>query len=461
MSDPVVDFHAKKSRQRVPATATDIVTEDQAAVRFARQYQGRLRFCHDHGTWFEWDGAIWRKNITGLAFNWARELARDLAANEPDKIRYVASKAAFAGSVERFAKTDPTLAVTAAAWDANSFLLGTPGGTVDLKTGRLLPADPRDGLTKATAVTPTVKAECPSWLRFLDDTTGSDVGMIRFMQQWAGYSLTGDTGEHSLIFICGEGGNGKSVFVNTITGIMSAYAMTAAMDTFIASNADKHTTDLAMLRGARLVTSSETEEGRQWAESRIKQLTGGDPVTARFMRKDNFTYLPSFKLTIIGNHKPTLKNVDDAARRRFNIVPFTFKPPRPDRELEHKLRVEWPSILRWMIDGCLDWQRHGLLRPASIMDATTSYFADQDVFGSWLNEDCDVEPGNIWKSQMSAELFAAWQTYARNAGESAGTRKTFSDQLQRHGVEVHKGTGGTRTYRGIRLRSRAPAEHES
>lgn len=147
------------------------------------------------------------------------------------------------------------------------------------------------------------------------------------------------------------------------------------MDTFTASRGgDKHPTDLAMLHGARVVTATETEEGRQWAEARIKAMTGGDPVTARFMRQDFFTYLPAFKLMIAGNHKPGLANVDEAARRRFNIVPFSHKPPKPDRELEKKLQAELPAILRWMIEGCLDWQAHGLIRPQVVIDATADYF---------------------------------------------------------------------------------------
>ena len=146
--------------------------------------------------------------------------------------------------------------------------------------------------------------------------------MMRFLQQIVGYCLTGDTREHALFFIYGPGGNGKSVFLNTVSAIIGDYATTAAMDTFVASKSDRHPTDLAGLRGARLVAASETEEGRAWAEAKIKAITGGDPISARFMRQDFFTYRPQFKLVIVGNHKPVLKNVDDAAERRFNIIPF-------------------------------------------------------------------------------------------------------------------------------------------
>ena len=139
------------------------------------------------------------------------------------------------------------------------------------------------------------------------------------------------------------------MFLNTIAAILGDYATVASMDTFTATHTDRHPTDMAMLRGARLVTAQETEEGRRWAESRIKALTGGDPITARFMRQDFFTYRPQFKLFVAGNHKPSLRNIDDAIRRRLHLIPFTFKPARPDRDLPDKLKAEWPAILTWAI----------------------------------------------------------------------------------------------------------------
>src|SRR6185503_17730437 len=166
-----------------------------------------------------------------------------------------------------------------------------------------------------------------------------------------------------------------------------------------------------MLRGARLVTASETEEGRAWAESRIKQLTGGDRIAARFMRQDFFEFTPQFKLTVVGNHKPVLRNVDEAARRRFLIVPFERKPERPDRELEHKLMAEASGILQWMIEGCIDWQANGLLKPACVLAATEEYFSDQDLFAHWLAEECVCEPGNMDRSETSSSLFKSWRDF--------------------------------------------------
>jgi putative DNA primase/helicase len=442
---PVEDLlPPKRKRRPIHVVRNEAVTEDGAALRFADQYRDQLRFCHSTGSWFEWTGAAWEVNRTGLAFQWARELARELAENEPAKMRYTLSKTSFATGVERFARTDPVFAVTAEHWDRDPLLLGTPGGTVDLRNGRLSKADPNDGITKLLAVTPADRADCPQWLAFLDQATGGDPGLIRFLQQWCGYALTGLTTEHALVFIYGPGGNGKSVFLNVLTAILSAYAATAAMDTFTASKNDRHPADMAMLHGARLVTASETEEGRAWAEARIKQLTGGDPVTARFMRQDFFTFTPTFKLTIVGNHQPMLQNVDDAARRRFNIVPFTRKPECPDRDLEAKLKGEWPKILRWMIDGCLDWQTYGLQRPASVTEATKAYFSEQDMFTTWLEERCDVDPDNEHKFEGSGRLFSDWEAYAKSVGEPAGSIKSFSSRMRRHGYQPQqiKAIGG-------------------
>jgi putative DNA primase/helicase len=383
--DPAMDNIVKLAEYQEQAADHDLVTEDSAALAFLEQHRAVLRFDHDIGKWFVWNGQVWRRERTKLAFCWARELVRTLTAAETSaKVRALVGKTSFAGGVERFAAADRAFAVTSELWDRDLYLLGTPGGTVDLRTGALRPAQADDFITKQTAVAPAVSADCPLWLKFLREATRGDDGLIAFLQQFCGYALTGDTKEHQLLFIYGLGGNGKGVFQNTVGDILGDYRCTAAMDTFVASPTDKHPTDLAMLRGARLVTASETEDGRAWAESKIKQITGGDKIPARFMRQDFFEYKPQFKLLLIGNHKPSLRNVDDAARRRFNIIPFTHKPPVRDLDLEDKLRTEWPAILRWLIDGCLSWQRHGLVRPKVVTKATEDYTSIPQVGEKWL-----------------------------------------------------------------------------
>jgi putative DNA primase/helicase len=426
------------------------VTEDSAAVEFVALHGENVRYCHDTGAWFIWGGNTWERDRTGLVYQWARELARQLSEEMALTEKYKIAKTTFANGVERFAKVDPAVAVNIDCWDHDPMLLGTPGGTVDLKTGALRASNRKDGITRSTAVAPSDR-DCPQWLQFLDDATGGDQELIRFLQQWCGYGLTGLTREHALVFVYGPGGNGKSVFINTVMAILKHYAAVAPMDTFTASKGDKHPTDMAMLRGARLVTASETEEGRSWAESRIKQMTGGDPVSARFMRQDFFTYVPQFKLTIVGNHKPILRNIDEAARRRFLIVPFERKPTKPDRQLEEKLMCEASAILQWMIQGCLDWQQNGLLKPASVLAATQEYFSDQDLFAHWLQEDCECEPGNNDMSDTSSNLFKSWKDFAVSAGNTPGTQQSFKDQMVRHGFRFYRSMKA-REFFGIRLK---------
>jgi len=357
-------------------------------------------------------------------------------------------KSTVAAGVERFARADPAHAVTGDCWDIDPMLLGTPGGTVDLRTGLLHKSIPSDNITKSTACIPQQGAP-ERWLAFLHDALAGDAEAISFLRQISGYCLTGLTREHALFFIYGPGGNGKSVFLNVISHIMGDYATSASMDTFTASNNDRHTTELAMLRGARLVSVSETEEGRAWAESRIKQITGGDAITARFMRQDNFTFVPQLKLVIIGNHAPRLSNIDEAMQRRFNIIPFTQTPLVPDRELEQKLKVEAGQILAWAIEGCLDWQANGLLRPQIVSVATADYFDGQDLFGQWIAERCDT---GSEKWDLSTELFSDWSTFAREAGENPGTVHRFSSMLKGRGFVHGRATGGRIKYSGLSLR---------
>lgn len=438
-----------------------LVTEEAVVGILARTHGGRFRYCHSSGSWFVWRGSHWARDMTDQIIDECRALAQFHAEGQDSHVRRMLGRASTIFAVERLARSDRTFAITAAAWDRDPMLLATPGGTIDLGTGELRPADPIDALTKCTAVSPSVGAACPRWTQFLKEITGGDGALIRFLQQFAGYCLTGSTKEQALLFIYGSGGNGKSVFLNVLSGILGDYAAVASMDTFTASKGDRHPTDVAMLAGARLVTASETEAGRAWAEARIKALTGGEPITARFMRQDNFTFRPTFKILIVGNHRPILNNVDDAARRRFNIVPFDKKPTRPDPNLEEALRREWPEILRWMVEGCLDWQKNGLVRPESVTAATTEYFDVQDDFAHWLEESCEVDPSNPGWQETTAALWESWCAYAAEAETQAGNKRSFSEKLGQHGVQRRRMTGGTRAYIGIRLGDRKRLPYDS
>lgn len=430
-----------------------VITQDGVSRLFAKRYERQLRYDHDIRAWFRWDGTHWKRDNKGLAFQYARELGREQSDGGTDQEKRLIRRTSFASGVERFAQTDMAFATTSDEWDRDPYLLGTAGGTVDLRTGRLRQSDPRDMITKVTTVAPDIDARCPLFLRFLAEITRDDDELIDFLQRWFGYCLTGDTREQLLCFAFGSGKNGKGVLKNVVTRIMGAYAATATMEAFTASKWDRHSTELAMLRGARLVTASETEAGRQWAEARIKMLTGGDEISARFMHRDNFTYRPTFKILISGNHRPVIRNVDDAMRRRFMLLPFTFQPARPDKTLEDRLMQEAPAIFRWMIEGCLRWQISGLNAPHRAIESTNDYLSSQDQLGEWLRTDCVVEST---AKCTTAALHESYADYVRTAGERPLSQALFSEAMQNRGFTKDKNVRSdgkyARGFQGVRLR---------
>jgi putative DNA primase/helicase len=223
------------------------------------------------------------------------------------------------------------------------------------------------------------------------------------------------------------------------------------MEVFTASNSDRHPTELARLRGARLVTSIETEEGRQWAESRIKSLTGGDVVAARFMRQDFFEYVPQFKLLLAGNHKPGLRNTDEAIRRRLHLIPFTvtIPPERRDKDLKAKLREEWPGILAWAICGATQWYANGLVPPTRVTEATQNYLSEEDAFLLWFDECCAAD-AYTW--ERSSDLFRSWKSWAERSGETVGSQKRFSQALETRGYVAERRRRDGRGFTGLRLK---------
>ena len=312
------------------------------------------------------------------------------------------------------------------------------------------PALREDYQTKSTAVAPG--EDCSLWLQFLGRITFGNLELQQFIQRMCGYALTGITREHALFFLYGTGANGKSVFLNTLCGMMGGYAKTAPIATFIDSKNQNHPTDLAGLQGARLVTAIETEEGRRWSESKVKALTGGDRITARFMRQDFFEYTPQFKLIIAGNHKPGIQTVDESMRRRFNLLPFTvtIPPSERDAELTEKLRSEWPGILAWAIEGCLAWQREGLNQPCTVIDATAEYFESEDFIAQWMDERC-AKGMNLWET--TANLFADFQSWAKTCEIFVGPKRRFSDILMAKGYQPWR-SKIARGFQGIGLRAR-------
>jgi putative DNA primase/helicase len=434
-------------------------SDDALASRFTRKHRDDLRHVARWAQWRRWNGHYWAEDNTLQVFNDARFICREaaeLARKDPVLGGRVASTATQVSSaktvaaVERLARADRAHAATVDQWDADLLLLNTPGGAVVLPTGLLRPAKQEDYCTKSTSCAPG--GPCPTWEKFLHRITDGNIELVAFLKRVAGYMLSGITVEQVIFFGYGTGANGKTTYAHTLSRILHEYALTAPIETFTVSGTDRHPTEIAMLRGARLVIANETEDGRKWAESRIKQLTGGDTVAARYMRMDYFTFTPQFKLFVIGNHKPALQHVDEAMRRRLHLIPFnvTIPPHERDPALPEKLAEEHGGILAWAVQGFLEWQREGLNPPPVVKNATESYLIDEDHIRSWMAERCEESPAF---EATTAQLFANYSDWAEKAGERAGNLKSFVQELEKRGFERAKLDNKTkRGFRGLRLR---------
>ena len=292
-------------------------------------------------------------------------------------------------AVERLARSNVQSIATVHQWDTDDFLLGTPGGTVDLRTGETRPALRTDYITKLTAVAPTPQGTVPSaWLKFLSDVFPDDPEMPRFIQRLMGYALTGSTREHGLFLFHGTGRNGKGTLLSTVQAIMGDYARGLPTSALIETRNPQHASPLAVLLGARLVRGAELPVGQTWNESLVKQITGGDPITANRMRCDPFDFTPKFTLIVDANTKPRIRTTDPAMRARMTLIPFSQSfLGREDRGLPERLKAEGPAILRWMIDGAVAWQREGLGIPSTVEEASRSYLDAEDTLAEFISEE--------------------------------------------------------------------------
>jgi putative DNA primase/helicase len=360
-------------------------------------------------------------------------------------------KANSVSAIEKLARADRRYAATVDQWDKDDYLLNTPKGAVNLRDGIPQESDPALYMSKSTIVAPAGKA--PRWFAFLDQVTDGDHEYQAFLQRFIGYAASGFTHEHAMFFLYGPGGNGKGIFLNTIQAVMGDYATVASMETFTDSKNDRHPTDMAMLQGARMVFAQETESGRAWAESKIKSLTGGDPITARFMRQDFFTFVPKFKLLISGNHMPKLKNVDEAMRRRLYLLPFTqtFKGKDRDPHLAETLTHEYEGILQWIVEGAIAYENEGLKPPLIVQEATNTYFESEDFFNEWLAACCELG-ANAYENPTN--LFNSFKSYTEEINEPTGTDREFRQRLEKAGFTRGNSTSkGGRFVQGIQLKN--------
>lgn len=414
-------------------------TEDGVARKLAEAEAGKLRYCHEARAWFCWDGALWRRDRTGVAAGRVRDLARGLARDPGGAMSLTPGRPAFVAGTLRLAAGEPALAATAADWDADPFRLGTPAGPVDLRTGASVPADPDDGISRATAVAPAPPGTaCPAWYRFLAATFGGDDALIAFVQRYLGYALTGSCAEQAALFGWGASGTGKSTLLATVLHVLGDYGATAELATLSSADGERHGRALARLAGARLVAVADGEG--TWSRRRLARLTGGDPLPAGV----GLARLP--KLLVMSGRPPAVE-ADEAMRRRLRVVPFRHRPATPDRWLAETLQAEAPAILRWMIDGCLAWQADGLGEPPAVAAATADCLDAQDAIGLFLAARCTLRPD---ATAAAGDLWRAWRAFAEDSGEAAGPHRAFAAALLARGFERDR-RNAARLYRGLQV----------
>jgi putative DNA primase/helicase len=435
----------RESADQAAARSATQNSEIDLALAFAGERQGQWILDHSRRQWHGYDPAtgIFHPDRKEALLLDVQQFIHARAGGEPRLL-----KASVVSAVERLLRMQEVFAVTADEMDADPFVLGTPGGPYDLTTGRRLDPDPSLLITQSTSVAP--EFDIPTlWLQFLGEATGHDLELITYLQRLCGYCLTGSTREEQLSFFWGSGGNGKGVFLGTLKDIAGSYAETTSTDTFLETRGDRNENDLAMLAGKRVAIAQESNEGRKWDAQRIKTCTGRDTVRAKYLYKDLFTFVPQFTLLIASNHRPRIGTVDDAWRRRLQLIPFVLKPAQPDPLLKEKLVDEYPAILGWMIEGAMLWHKDGLMVPESVLAASAKYLAEEDTIGLWFDECCKLDNG---ADTARKELYGSYSGWCREMGHGAATVYAITRWLKGNkGVEQNM-KKGTRPYLGVRLK---------
>lgn len=415
------------------------------AERFVARHGGDVRYCYPWGKWLTWTGTRWERDDSGRVYRLAKEAVRGIyaeaaAAEDEGRRRAIAKHATSSEAKNRIeamlelAKSD--VPVSPDDLDADPWLLNAENGTMDLRTGELGPHRRGDLLTKMAGAKYHLEAKAPAWETFLKRVLPGQE-LRRFVQRGAGYSATGDTSEQCLFLSHGGGNNGKSTFQEALGEVLGDYAMRAPTEMLMAKRSGGVPNDVARLKGQRFVTASETEEGRRLAESLVKDLTGQDTITARFMRAEFFDFKPTHKLWLATNHKPEIRGTDNAIWRRIRLIPWSVvvPPAERDRKLPEKLRTEAAGILAWVVRGCLEWRRGGLGEPEEVRNATASYRAEQDVLATFMEERCVVTPN---ASAPATPLYQAYKSWCEESGEKVETQKKFGMRLAERGFEREK-----------------------
>ena len=432
------------------------------AERLKDLFGDNIRFNYTSNSWMYYDGKRWKHDDTGrmkiladkVVENMKNEklfLADGVDQEDMEKYRYRHWKDSrnHNKKVNMMKECEHLLPVTNETFDNDFNLFNVQNGFINLIKGQLSEHERSNYFTKISNVEYTDKADCPKWDEFLDDIFLGNQELVRFIQRAVGYSLSGHTSEQVLFVLYGNGRNGKSVFLDILNEVFGNYSTNIQPQAIMASkNNSDASPEIAKLDGARLVTTTEPNEGERFDEGLLKQLTGGDIVSARKLYENEFEFTPQFKLWMATNHKPYVRGRDEGIWRRFVIIPFDKQIPlhEIDRDLTKKLKRELPAIMRWCVDGFLEWQRIGLSEPAIIKEQRDEYRTEMDSISAFIEECCETD----YKFKISAsELFSAYDNWAKRNNQHKMTNVKFAaEMLKKFERTTIK---GKRYYRGLKI----------
>lgn len=435
------------------------------AERFVDLFGENVRYCYTEKKWYFYNSMRWSVDNLGVILRMADKCVEAMKAEA--KLYLQADEESGGDMAKAFEKhmkssrsnkskkamlneIEHHLPILPIQMDRYKMALNTPSGIINLKNGDVKAHNPEYYFTKITSVDCAEAADCPRWLAFLDDIFAGDKDLIRYIQKAVGYSLTGSTAEQCAFFLYGTGRNGKSTFIDVIRDVFGDYAANIQPETIMVKSSQSNAinSDIARLKGARLVTSVEPNEGVRLNEGLLKQLTGDDTVTARKLYSEEFEFKPEFKLWMATNHKPIIRGTDTGIWRRIHMIPFNVQIPedKVDKNLTHKLKAEMTGIFKWCIDGCLMWQREGLQMPAAVLKSVREYRREMDVISAFIEDKCTLE-GTVQASM----LYAAYASWADSNNEYCMSNTKFSTELAKR-FEKIKGRNYN-YFTGISIRS--------
>ena len=438
-------------------------TDSGNAKWLLRYLQGRVRFVAKQNQWiiFQFESGWLIKSdpqMLHLAELAMRELGsigmEHMSAENLKRLALHVTKSLNATSLANavtLLKGQPGVEVQTSDLDANPMLLGLKNGLcMDLTTSMVFDMEPHHLVTKTVGCEYDPYAQCPQWETFLREVFQNDQDLIDYLQQWVGYCLTGSISEQQILFAYGLGANGKSVLFSVLAEMFGTYAVTAPVDTFMLNgNEGPKSFLLARLAGARFVLANETADGQRLAENTIKELTGGEIIAAAHKYGHVFEYRPSFKIAIVGNHKPVIRGTDTGIWRRLHMLPFnrTFAPQQQDPELVTKLKSELSGILNWAIKGTEAWQQNKKLQvPDAMRKEADAYRSESDIIGQWLAERCTIQAG---LQESAASLYADYGNWCKANGHQPSSQTILGRRLSERGFT--KKTGSKVVWNGLAL----------